>query len=746
MPAGHAIDREEYMRTAILSRQNRRRADRTASRLLLALAAAAVFAAVMPAQEADPGRVVQAPLPVTTEAVNQLGRATDDALDRFEAALKEKPNANAPVFKLIYDFNPDGKPSNSNDFGACTNLVDEIRRVQGRGARTIAYIHGPVTRHSVLPVLACDEIVFSAEGKLGEVVEPGEALARSKRVAYEEVAGSRWPQAVVLKMLDRNLVIVKAKPQEKGPRYRAASDKPDDGVVLPAGTAGLYNFEQASMLGLCQPDARESIADVAAAYQLPRSALDPILVRTKVVWLLPVEGTLTSELKERMIRRVRRALGAGANTLIFHLKCHGGDSGAAADLATYIADLNETQRDNPVRTIAFVSPEASDTALFLALACNQILMAPQAKLGDFDVYLREHPDRVDVIRKNLDELARRQLYSAALVQGMVDPSARIAWAVRRKGASGGKPMTIDELDRDAAGGDPQWRNEYMIKPMDARDEGKCLTLPADLAKKVGLARDVVEDLNAVYKREGMSAPQVTVAGGDWLDDLANFLRDPWTSMVLVMVGITCLIIELKMPGVGLPGVLAAVCFVLFFWSHSQLNGQMVWLAILLFLLGLVLLGLEIFVLPGFGVCGVSGILLVIGSLGLVAYGHWPRSNQEWLGLGRAMGPFGLSILGAIACAMFLVRYLPNIPYANRLILKSAVDSEGYADEASAAVANELAGLLGAIGVAATPLRPAGKAQFGDDFVDVVAEGSYVPPGTRVRVIEIEGNRVVVKEV
>src|SRR5205085_8657424 len=140
---------------------------------------------------------------------------------------------------------------------------------------------------------------------------------------------------------------------------------------------------------------------------------------------------------------------------------------------------------------------------------------------------------------------------------------------------------------------------------------------------------------------------VRLADSDWLDSLADFLRDPWTSVILVMLGITCLILELKMPGVGLPGVVAAICFVLFFWAHSQLNGQIVWLAILLFVLGLVLIGLEIFVLPGFGVAGISGVLLVLASLGLVAYGHWPRSSEEWVSFGQKIGPFGISMLGSL---------------------------------------------------------------------------------------------------
>src|SRR5207248_2071364 len=106
---------------------------------------------------------------------------------------------------------------------------------------------------------------------------------------------------------------------------------------------------------------------------------------------------------------------------------------------------------------------------------------------------------------------------------------------------------------------------------------------------------------------------------------------------------------------------------------------------------------------------------------------------------------GLTLMGGVALAVLLARYLPNIPYANRLLLKPQTETDGLEDGLDP-VQSAFAALLGAIGVAATPLRPAGKVQFGDQFVDVVAEGSYIVPGTRVQVIEIEGNRVVVKQV
>jgi membrane-bound ClpP family serine protease len=217
-----------------------------------------------------------------------------------------------------------------------------------------------------------------------------------------------------------------------------------------------------------------------------------------------------------------------------------------------------------------------------------------------------------------------------------------------------------------------------------------------------------------------------------------------------MIGIACLILELKMPGVGLPGVIAAVCFVLYFWAQSQLAGQLTMLAILLFVLGLVLIGLEIFLMPGFTVPGISGVVLIVVSLALATLERKPETTQEWLSFGRALGVVGLSLAGAITLAFLVAWYLPSIPYASRLILKPPAEVQESFEGEEAVPAEglhpELAALLGAIGVAATALRPAGIARFGDDFIDVVSEGSYIASGSRVQVVEIEGNRVVVKEV
>jgi membrane-bound ClpP family serine protease len=696
------------------------------------------------AQEApNAGLVVQVPPTLTTEATNRLRNAIHGPVKRFEAQ-----RAPGGKFVLVCDFNADGQPNASDDFEACLKLARYLRTLARDGVETVAFVHGEVTRHSVLVALACDQIVMSTEpmARLGKVADGGPALDKVERLAYEEVTHKRFPPVLIHKMHDRDLVVIKVAPTEKGgDRYRSASETPrPEGRPVPElgrGGVALYTGQEARDYGLCQKNL-DTLEEVMRDYNLPRTSLQQPLDRP-VAWRVVVSGPIDAKLKEQIDRRIRRALGQKANLLILQLECGDGASQTPAhELALILAHLNDNRRDNPVKTIAYVTEQARNTATFLAFACDQIVMDPKARLGDFDRFVQTHPGVEATTRANLMEVAGKQHYPVILAEGMLSEDLRIHKARSKRGESREEFVSEQQLKTQKDDKDNLlWESKEVIKPA-----GKYLTLDADTARSLGVARAVVRNLDELYDLEGVSPSDVRTADTDWLDDLGDFLRHPWTSVVLVMMGITCLILELKMPGVSLPGVIAAVCFVLFFWSHSQLNGQIVWLALLLFILGLLLIGLEIFVLPGFGVSGISGILLVVAGLGLVAYGHWPRSEVEWRGFGQAVAPFGISILGALAAVFVLARYLPSIPLANRLILQPQSEADELSGEAPDAVQAELAALLGAIGVAATPLRPAGKVQFGDAFVDVVAEGCFVQPGTRVQVVEIEGNRVVVKEV
>src|SRR5262249_39716514 len=149
--------------------------------------------------------------------------------------------------------------------------------------------------------------------------------------------------------------------------------------------------------------------------------------------------------------------------------------------------------------------------------------------------------------------------------------------------------TEDELQDDRKG-EQKWGAAVPVK-----QRGQYLTLTSDTAKQFGLARHQVENLDQLFEQYGLLSAQVNQAGPDWLDAVADFLRRPMASVVLVMLGIACLILELKIPGVGLPGILSAVCFILFFWAYWHM--AFFWLAVLLFVLGLVLIALELFAMP-----------------------------------------------------------------------------------------------------------------------------------------------------
>ncbi len=700
--------------------------------LVLALVALSP-GAVVAAEKAVSGIIVQIPASITTESVARLRSSLHGSLKRFE----QEASAKGGQFVVLCDFNPEGRRNECDDFGACYSLANYLSRLptETKGVLTVAYVHGDIRRHSVLPVLACQEIVFSEKARLGQVVVAGKTLPRPEIAAYEEIGRSRRPRKVVLEML--------------GPSDAFGQE------------GALYDFTQASKLGLCQPKAAATLDEVRLTYRLPRTNLRKSIDRS-LAWRIPVEGAITGEVVEKTRRRVERAIRARANVIVFELRCQGGDSDRANELGRYLASINDDRPDDPVETIAYVTNVARNLAAFPAFACNKIVMQRpptgidpnpddgddstygEARLGDFGTYLKENKNLERIIGDHLADLAAKNLYPAEVARALTRADLQVVAVEPATGAGGRTFLTKEEYELSPK----KWRVLEWVKPWhrEARFEGKPLTLSATQAQELDIASSVVKDLADLYEVEGLEPLQVKVAESDWLDGLGDFLRDPWTSMILIMVAITCLMLEFKMPGVGLPGVIAAICFVLFFWAHSQLHGQITWLAILLFVLGLILIGMEIFVLPGFGITGISGTLLVLASLGLVVYGHWPRSGSEWVGFGNKLAPFGVSLLGSLVGVILVVRYLSHIPILNRLVLRPGAEPGEEEVEAGWHQHAELQALLGAIGVAATPLRPAGKTQFGEAFVDVVAEGGYIMPGTRVQVIEVEGGRVVVKEV
>jgi membrane-bound ClpP family serine protease len=658
------------------------------------------------------GLFITVPNPITESAVLQIEERVKDAVERQGRTLGV----------VVFDFNPNAKPAGTSNVFPCMQLKDYIGRL-GLGqvpkcpkVLTVAYVQEEVTDHTVLPVLACREIVMSSKGKLGNVLRSQEKpLPKEARQAYEDVAKA-WPiPGLVAKLLE------------------------------PSKTLSMFDADEAQKVGL-RKALLESRPSVKEQYGLPALSLreDALQGRTPVVWRIEIHGALDAGKLNSLERRWKEAIRKKANTIIFHLDCEGGETVNAAQYAEKIRTLTDDGGVLPVKTIAYVPPGRSlGAATFLAVGCSEIAMAPDARLGGFDYLQSATPGDRAVKQTALADLARQQGYHVAFFQAMLDPKLSV-YLCRHRTRTGTLAL---RTDADLAQKDNDWVAQKLVV---AGDKDEFFSLDAKTAHQYGIARYAdITSPEVLYERYRFDPTRVEVSRDDWLDAIANFLREPLVNVFLIMVGVAGLILELKMPGFGVPGIVAAICFVLFFWAHA-FAGQSTWeftlLALLLFLLGIVLLGIEIFLLPGFGVTGISGIALVVISLVLVLLERMPSTSQEWTSLGTALTTVGAGLVAGMAAAVVIGRYLPNIPYASRLVLQPPEDPVDTGEPERTQEGLAATALLGAIGVAATTLRPAGKAQFGEQFLDVTAEGDYVNPGARVQVIEIEGNRIVVKEV
>lgn len=230
----------------------------------------------------------------------------------------------------------------------------------------------------------------------------------------------------------------------------------------------------------------------------------------------------------------------------------------------------------------------------------------------------------------------------------------------------------------------------------------------------------------------VAAAQAGVPAG-WLEALVHLGTSPLVAPLLLALGFVGLLIEIKTPHFGVAGLTGLTALGLFFGSHLAL-GLAGWATLVLLAAGLVLLAVEAFVLPGFGVAGVLGIAAVVASIFVTLAGPAPTAADVWTA--------GAVIASSVALVVFalwqILRHLPNDSRGRNLLLQASTSREqGYV----ASLRRDE--LVGREGVAVTDLRPAGVARVGEERLDVVAERGFVPAGTPIRVLRAEGYRHVV---
>ena len=366
----------------------------------------------------DAGAVIS---DANTPIVGDLMRRLEGPLKRYDAERQRAPDK-VGAFRLIYDFNPEGKANSSANYPACLTLTEDLLKLQkAYGVQTIGYVHGEVSRHSALPLLACSMIVFSEDGKIGKVIDDkAPPLPQDQRFKYDELVGRRLP---LKKLYDARLSVIRVEKTVKGETQVSYHDAQEKNVPagqvedeLKAGTLTEFDVEAARKYGIrADEPTLKTLTDVLNRY-LPERRLRFTSSDHGTVRRIIVTGVITNTSKEELRDQIKTALAQRASFLIVQIDCGDGDSQAAYEMGKSLAEINEG-RESKVETLAYLTADARNTAAFLMFGCERIALQPKgAIMKDFDRYVAANPTLENVLRDNLADLAKRQGHSEDLAR------------------------------------------------------------------------------------------------------------------------------------------------------------------------------------------------------------------------------------------------------------------------------------------------------------------------------------------
>lgn len=413
------------------------------------------------------------------------------------------------------------------------------------------------------------------------------------------------------------------------------------------------------------------------------------------VYIAYIDGDIDLGLAPYISRVVSDAEKEKANAIIFKINTFGGRVDAATQIKDAIIGTD-------LLTIAFVNNRAISAGALITLSCKKIIMVPGSSIGAATV-VDQAGEKVgekyqSYMRSEMRSTAEKNGRRVDIAEGMVDERIVIPGLV---------------------------------------DSTQLVTLTSEEALKYGIADTILKNIDELYEYFNLADAEKMYEKSNWAEDVVRFLNNPIISSILIMIGIFGLIAEVKSPGWGVPGTTGLIALALFFGSSYILQLASI-IEILMFVVGLGLLLIEIFVIPGFGIAGISGIILIIASLFLSMLGADPFLDLNAVSM--AIIKLSVGLLAALVLIFLLARFLPKSNFFKKFILSEEEKSEaGYTSR------KNLNELLGAEGIAVTTLRPAGTAEINGKRVDVVTDSEYIEHGKPIIVTAVEGMRVVVKE-
>ena len=427
-----------------------------------------------------------------------------------------------------------------------------------------------------------------------------------------------------------------------------------------------------------------------------------------VVYRVPIEGTIDLGLPPFIQRTLEDAESNEATAVIFDINTFGGRVDAATQIKDAILGAD-------ILTIAFINRRAISAGALISLSCEKIYMTGGGLIGAataVDMTGKKGSEKViSFMREEMASTAEKRGRSKEIARGMVDEELTFTHLV-----IGGDSIKVDDIE--------------------GRKDGKLISLTTEQALKYKIADGTAENMEALLDSLGYSSFKTIETTENWSEAIVRFLTNPVVASLLTTFGFLGILFELQSPGWGIPGFVGLACLILSL-SASYI-AQLATMSDMLFVLtGWALILLEVLVIPGFGIAGLGGIGLMIYGLYLLLLPDIPVSEEV---LGQAMDGFLIGLVGAVIGVVLLAKLMIKTKFWEQL---TAPDTQKKEDGYSNTFGWE--SLQGETGNADTDLHPSGWVRVKDQRIFVVSEGEFIEEGKEIKILSVDGNRVLVRE-
>ena len=427
-----------------------------------------------------------------------------------------------------------------------------------------------------------------------------------------------------------------------------------------------------------------------------------------VVYRVPIEGIIDLGLPPFIQRTLEDAESNEATAVIFDINTFGGRVDAATQIKDAILGAD-------ILTIAFINRRAISAGALISLSCEKIYMTGGGLIGAataVDMTGKKGSEKViSFMREEMASTAEKRGRSKEIARGMVDEELTFTHLV-----IGGDSIKVDDIE--------------------GRKDGKLISLTTEQALKYKIADGTAENMEALLDSLGYSSFETIETAENWSEAIVRFLTNPVVASLLTTFGFLGILFELQSPGWGIPGFVGLTCLILSL-SASYI-AQLATMSDMLFVLtGLALILLEVLVIPGFGIAGLGGIGLMIYGLYLLLLPDIPVGEEV---LGQAMDGFLIGLVGAVIGVVLLAKLMIKTKFWEQL---TAPDTQKKEDGYSNTLGWE--SLQGETGIADTDLHPSGWVRVKDQRIFVVSEGEFIEEGKEIKILSVDGNRVLVRE-